>query len=260
MTLVRELEPGLCVTELDLPEFSVRGAVLVGRERALVWDTLSHPRDMVPVAPLVAGRPLTVVYSHADWDHVWGTGGLAPDEVVGQEICRRRFDTDVPATLDEKRAAEPGAWDDVRLVPPTRTFTAELTLDLGDLTCVLHHLPGHTPDCCVAFLPERGVLLLGDTVETPLPVINDAGAVTAWIAALAPWAADPRVRLVIPAHGSIGGRKIISDTIAYLDALRSDTPPRVPDALTAFYRETHRENLQRMQERRRNDHDPVPSD
>lgn len=249
MTRLRELEPGLCVTELDLPEFSVRGAVLVGRDRALAWDTLSHPRDMAPVAARVAGRPLTVVYSHADWDHVWGTGGLAPDEVVGQEICRRRFDEDVPITLAKKRAAEPGAWDDVRLVPPTRTFERETLLDLGDLTCVVHHLPGHTPDCCVAFLPERGVLLMGDTVETPLPVINDAGAVAAWLAALAPWAADPRVRLVIPAHGPIGGREVIARTIDYLAALTAGRSPAVPDHLDPFYRETHAENMRLMRER-----------
>lgn len=46
-----------------------------GRRRALVWDTLSHPRDMAGWLPLISPLELVIVYSHADWDHIWGTAG-----------------------------------------------------------------------------------------------------------------------------------------------------------------------------------------
>lgn len=242
MTLLKELQPGLWLTELQLEEFDVRGVVLLGSERAVVWDTLSHPRDMGGVPELVGGRPVTIVYSHADWDHVWGTAGLPPGEVVAHAACLERFSDDVPATLDKKLGERPDLWTDVRLIPPSRTFESELTLDLGDLWLVIHHLPGHTRDCCVGFVPERGLLLMGDTVETPFPVINEAGALEIWIDRLEEWAGDDRVRTVIPAHGPIGGREILRNTIHYLKTLQSGGEPQVPATLTAFYRETHENN------------------
>jgi len=244
-TLVcRELRPGLWTTELTLLEFGVRGAVIQGGQRTVVWDTLSHPADMAALAVVLAGRTPIVVYSHADWDHVWGTAGLPEGWafIVGQSISKTRFADDVPATLAEKRQAEPGDWDAVQLIAPDVTFATAMALDLGGLTLELHHLPGHTPDCIVGFLPEWGILLAGDTVETPLPVTHAGSPLRAWIGALEAWQADPRLRTVIPAHGSIGGPEVIGCTVAYLRQLAAGRPFTAAGELDEFYRTTHAAN------------------
>jgi glyoxylase-like metal-dependent hydrolase (beta-lactamase superfamily II) len=224
-------------------DFDVRAAVLVGDARAVVFDSLAHPTQMADVAALVGGRPVTVVYSHADWDHAWGTGGLERvDEVVAHEAAAHRFRTDVPEELARRRAATPHEWDDVRLVPPSRTFEAMLTLDLGGATLELHALPGHTPDCLVGWVPEWGVLLAGDTVETPLPVVNDGAAVGAWVARLRAWTVAAGVTTVVPSHGRLGGIELLDRTAAYLEGLTTGAAP--PEGtLSAFYEETHRRNL-----------------
>ena len=79
--------------ETDLGDFQLRGAVIAGTERSVVWDTLSRPRDMDGVAELTSGLPLSVVYSHGDWDHVWGTAGLARpwDDILAHQSCTERF-------------------------------------------------------------------------------------------------------------------------------------------------------------------------
>lgn len=242
MTTIQAHQPGLWLTERAFPEegFTVRGAVIVGRERAVVWDSLSHPHDMQPVLPLIGTRPLTVVYSHADWDHAWGTAGLPFEEVIAHAACQERFATDVPVTLREKQTEQPGEWDEVVLIPPTLVFSDTLTLDLGGVTLELHHLPGHTPDCIVGLLPEWGILLAGDTVETPLPVLAADSPVARWIAGLATWVNDLRINQVIPAHGMIGGRELIQQTMIYLRDLPNST---VPANLSAFYSETHAANV-----------------
>lgn len=242
MTTLRELEPGLWLTELSLEQFDVRGAVILGSRGALVWDTLSHPRDMAPVAELVAGRPVTIVYSHADWDHIWGMAGLAAAPIVGQAACLERFQEDVPVTLEQRLAEQPELWNGVRLIPPDSTFARERILDIGGLSLVLHHLPGHTRDCCVGYVPEWGVLLMGDTVETPFPVVNDATALSGWISGLERWADEPAVRVVVPAHGAVGGREVIAGTLAYLRGLLAGREPTVPNDLSDFYRDTHAAN------------------
>ena len=243
---LREVAPGVLFVNVSTPEYDVRGALLLGRTHALVWDTLTHPRDMAPFATLLGARRLTIVYSHADWDHVWGTAGLPLEEaeIVAHRHCLERFSSDVPETLAARRKEEPGLWDAVRLVPPSRTFDAELDLDLGDLTLCLRHLPGHTADCLVGFVPEHGVLLAGDTVETPFPVVPAGAPLREWVQGLHRWTRDTRVKTVVPAHGRVGGIDVVTSTVDYLQALADGTPTTPSGPLSSFYEATHRANLE----------------
>ena len=233
----------------------MRAAVLIGAERAVVWDTLAHPAHMEGVRAVVASasatsrgpagasRPLTVVYSHADWDHVWGTCALGEvEDVVAHAWAERRFRGDVPEELDSRRARDPGVWDAVRLVPPTVLFERTHALDLGGATLELHALPGHTPDCIVGFVPGWGVLLAGDAVEAPLPVVNDGSAVAAWAAGLERWVGDARVVTVVPAHGLVGGSELLRENLRYLEALATEGEATDLSGLSPFYRETHLRN------------------
>jgi glyoxylase-like metal-dependent hydrolase (beta-lactamase superfamily II) len=233
------------MAEVALRDYDVRGALLLGDGRALVWDSLSHPREMRPYLELIADVDLVVAYSHADWDHIWGTAGLPHERtvVLGHRACLERFAADVPVTLDQMQAAEPGPWDDVRLVAPTQVFEDETTVELGSMSVTIHHLPGHTPDCCVGFVPERGLLLVGDTAETPFPVVPDGCPLADWIAGLERWAADDRVRTVVPAHGDVGGREILQNNIRYLEGLREGRPVDLTGPLSGFYQRTHESNL-----------------
>lgn len=220
MPTVRALLPGLHLLETEVEDFDVRAAVLTGSERAVVWDTLAHPSQMEGVAALIGALPVTVVYSHADWDHAWGTIALASVEaVVAQEAALERFASDVPEELRARREREPRVWDAVRLIPPDVTFAERHTIHLGGATLELHALPGHTPDSIVGWIPEWGVLLAGDAVETPRPVVNDRAAVPGWIAALRRWCADGRVRVVVPSHGGVGGLELVHATAARLEEL-----------------------------------------
>jgi hypothetical protein len=61
------LRPGAWLVEADVEDFRVRGAVLAGSERVVVWDTLDRPNAMTGVANLAPSLPISVVYSHGDW-------------------------------------------------------------------------------------------------------------------------------------------------------------------------------------------------
>jgi glyoxylase-like metal-dependent hydrolase (beta-lactamase superfamily II) len=244
---VRTLRPGLHLLETEVEDFDVRSAVLVGSERAVVWDTLAHPSHMAPVAGLVGDLPVTVAYSHADWDHAWGTCGLGWATVVAHDASVARFASDVRVELDARRRAAPDVWSAVELVPPTETFEDHHVVDLGGATLVLHALPGHTPDCIVGTVPEWGVLLAGDTVETPLPVVNDGATVRGWVASLERWRDDASVTQVIPSHGRLGGRELIGETLAYLRTLLEGASPD-PGEVPPFYEETHHRNVRAVAE------------
>ena len=240
-----ELRPNLWLTELNLDDFDVRGAVIVGEQRVLVWDTLSQPRDMRPVMTLAGDKPIDVVYSHADWDHCWGTAGLRTETIIAHERCAERFRSgEVAARLNEKKAQEPGQWEAVKLMAPTLTFSQMISLDLGGVVVELHYLPGHTVDCLVAWIPQWGVLLAGDTVETPLPYLNSESVklLPKWISALEGWGETQRMNVVVPAHGEVGDGSLIERTVNYLCAIQAGTAAFVPDEMSVFYTETHAKN------------------
>ena len=216
-----------------------------GENQAVVWDTLTRPGDMAALESLLGERPFHVVYSHGDWDHIWGTAGFSrpPLNIIAHADCLRRFDDDVPQTLLRKQLSELGRWDDVALVPPDLSFTSRLSLDLGGLTLELHHLPGHSPDCIVGWIPEWGVLLGGDAIETPLPVVNRFDLLSDWLAALEAWRDADSLRLAIPSHGSARGLESLESTIAYLRAILGRGEFDLPPNLDEFYESTHQENL-----------------
>jgi glyoxylase-like metal-dependent hydrolase (beta-lactamase superfamily II) len=121
------VETAIWLTRVTLDDYDVRGALILGDERAVVWDTLSRPGDMRPFLPLIGNRELVIVYSHADWDHIWGTAGLDYEgiTIVGHERCAERFANDVPIVLAKKRTRSLAVGDDVVIVPPTKLSFAK---------------------------------------------------------------------------------------------------------------------------------------
>jgi glyoxylase-like metal-dependent hydrolase (beta-lactamase superfamily II) len=255
MTELTQMRPGLWLVESQLEDFRVRGAVIAGTERLLVWDTLARPADMEGIAELAPTLPLLVVYSHADWDHVLGTSGLtrSPMEIIGHASSLHRFSQELPKDLGERRALHPAEYAEARILPPTRTLEVGppvhkgLTIDLGGLDIQLYHLPGHTPDSMVCFVAEWGLFLGGDSVETPLPFLNPGSPVRAWSEALTAWAKKldmaPGPSLVVPSHGDVSGPELLRGNARYLDALLAGEEPELSGPLSPFYQETHANNV-----------------
>jgi len=231
------------IHEIDTGDFAVRSVLIQGQRFCLVWDTLTHPRDMIEFAGACAGQQCFVVYSHADWDHVQGTAALGNAVVIGHRECALRFQGEAQQTLAELQAREPDSWEAVRLVPPDITFDRHLDLDLGGLAVSLHSLPGHTPDSIVGFIPEMRILLAGDAVELPCPCVPAGCDLDRWILSLAHWRDRAGVRTIIPSHGPSGGKEILDRAIDYLNGLRQGSPRPLPDDARPMYVKTHEDNL-----------------
>jgi glyoxylase-like metal-dependent hydrolase (beta-lactamase superfamily II) len=243
--MIRQYLPNLWFVEVPLDGYdsNVRGAVLEGIEKIVIFDTLTRPSDMEPVLPLIGDKQIVVVYSHADWDHAWGTGALHVNEIIGHKVCKERFANELPGTLHEFNLSKPGTWSEVILIPPTVVFDHHLTVDLGGMKLELEHIPGHTGDAIIGFIPEWGILLGGDVIEDPFPMLYDGKSLTRWIDGLRRWANDPRVQVVVPAHGDIRGVELLKNNIAYLEGLKDGSSP-LPENLGKFYAEAHQMNLE----------------
>ena len=97
-------------------------------------------------------------------------------------------------------------------IEPTKTFTDEMTIDLGGRKVELKHLgPGNTNGDIVMYLPKEKILATGDTVVRPTPY-GFFSHPRSWIAVLQKMKAMP-AKTIVPGHGDI-----MTDT-AYLDVL-----------------------------------------
>ncbi|MFJ9055852.1 MBL fold metallo-hydrolase [Streptomyces sp. NPDC102409] len=222
----KHLLPGIDprILALRVPD-EVDGFVIRTERFVALVDTLGTPelceQALELIADETAGRPLLVINTHADWDHVWGNAaveGRAP--VIGHRSATARVrSAGAQDTLRTKRAAD-DRFAGVRLIAPTVTFDTSLTLDGGDLTLELLHTPGHTPDHVAVWIPELRVCLAGDAAEDPLPELWEADAasleqLTASLDLLRSLAPDH----VLPSHGGTTDPALLDRNLSYFASL-----------------------------------------
>lgn len=241
---------------------AVRAALVAGSRHRVVVDTLLAPADVAPF-----GSGSIVVYTHADWDHCWGTKAFPGAVVVGHQLTRERLLGKAEAeTFASMTAAAPDRFSGAAIVPPDVTFADQLTIDAGGVTLCLHHMPGHTADSVWTHIPELDLVLAGDCLEDPQPSFNEAGHLRAWAAALRRWG-QLGVKQVVPSHGRVLGPELIQRNLTYLDEMLGGVRHALDRGLTleaimvempverflpdvdqypAYYRQTHAENLKQV--------------
>jgi len=204
--------------------------IVVAERYVVLVDTLINTRTATMLLEIareyLSGRQLLVVNTHADWDHAWGNhvfdGPVAryPAPIIASRRCAERLrSAEAAEKLAQRRANQPGRFDDVRLTPPSVLFEERLAIEGGDLTLELFATPGHKPDHISVFIPEIRTLLPGDAAELPFPFVESAAALPAMRASLAHMAAlEPASALYCHAPET-SGPAVLQRNIAYFDAL-----------------------------------------
>jgi glyoxylase-like metal-dependent hydrolase (beta-lactamase superfamily II) len=171
----------------------------------VVVDTLGFPSVDAQLRKVIArelGRNdfAMLINTHEHGDHTGGNAVYADCPIVGHELVaagmaaqggdRQRLLAwhdrrvgELKAELDKEPADSPKAarlkeelirdrlgrealMSDAKKVPPTKTFSDRLTLDMGDTTFELYYIGGmHSASDIAVFVPEHGLLLTGDTMS-----------------------------------------------------------------------------------------------
>ena len=120
-----------------------RSYLLAGKEKALLVDTGMKIRGIREKAEELAGKPVELINTHADPDHIG---------------ANREFDRYYMHPAEEGR---PGTLYGER-VPVTEGSV----IDLGGRRITVVELPGHTPGSIGLLDEDARVLISGDTVQT----------------------------------------------------------------------------------------------
>jgi glyoxylase-like metal-dependent hydrolase (beta-lactamase superfamily II) len=137
--------------------------LIVGRTRALLFDSGSGTRDIRPVVASLTTLPVTVMVSHLHYDHI---GGIAPFQSVAM--------IDLPQTRADVRGGwfQPTRYQYLGLIdrlsaPKTRVtewVAAGSVIDLGGRSLRVISTPGHTPTSAALFDAANHRLFIGDFI------------------------------------------------------------------------------------------------
>ena len=225
--------------------------LVIGDGASLLVDTLWDPRltrrMLAAMAPLIRDAPIeTLVNTHSDGDHWWGNQEVRGAEIVATKAATAVMEDESPAEMKRfgalagalrlagslplpyprrgdvaviaayaREALAPFEFDEMRLVPPTRTFSGELELEVGGRELRLIEVgPAHTPGDLIVWVPDANVAIAADILFIGVTPIMWAGPLEGWVAALERLLELGAERFV-PGHGPVCGREGVRQLIDY---------------------------------------------
>jgi len=235
-TELRPLAPGVyAYTQATGPGVNnaslSNAGVIAGPEHLLAIDTLGppvHARAFKAAAMQATRKPFgRVLNTHHHRDHTNGNCFFAPAEIVAHAYTREAvIEQGIPARPYEDRPQWQAGMDELRLAPPTTTFTGNVTYRYGDLVVeVISMGPAHTWGDVMVYLPRQRILFAGDIAFYYVTPPAHNGHVTKWIEAI-DTIARMDVDVIVPGHGPIGSKKELAETRAYLELMANEIPKR----------------------------------
>jgi len=192
----------------------VRSFVFIGKERALVVDTgFGETGSVRQIAAKLTDKPVMLVITHADGDHIGGAGAFETAWMHPAEMAYYYTRSSV------KNPSVSPLWEgDV--------------IDIGGRRFEVIHIPGHTPGSIALLDRENRILVSGDTVsEACIYMFGPARNLTAYLASL-----EKLIKLqgafdvIYPSHGTfpISPEQIETVRKAALELAAGALPPQEP--------------------------------
>ncbi|MDM5312746.1 MBL fold metallo-hydrolase [Peribacillus frigoritolerans] len=173
------------VQETDRPVL----AAVTGNKKTLIIDAGNSVRHAQLFEDELLRNDISgnfLVLTHSHWDHVFGL------ENIGiPVICQEKTYTNIKdmqqlswedRALDQRVEEgteiafcadaiklEYGTNREISLPLPDIIFEKTMTIDLGEITCVIEHVGGdHAKDSCIIYIQEEKTLFLGDCLYANL--------------------------------------------------------------------------------------------
>ena len=103
---------------------------------------------------------------------------------------------------------------------PEITFSERLILYKGAREVHVLHGGGHSPGCCMVYVPEESVLFTGDVVFNNMHPSMTQAETKQWLAALTSLR-KMNVETLVPGHGSVCGKEATRPLSEYIRDLRA---------------------------------------
>lgn len=194
----------------------------------LVFDTGSSEtigRALIKTIRAVSNKPIKwVINSHSHGDHWLGNGAFAaekPAETIASDMAIKLMEKNGYDWVDRFNTMSDGATGKFTPVAAKNAVVKAMERDFGGLKVqILFSGNSHSPGDIVFWLPQKGVLLTGDTLYTKRPPATFDAQVKQWAVFLKEMA-GLKPKVVIPGHGPVADVSALTDLHDYFDTLWS---------------------------------------
>jgi glyoxylase-like metal-dependent hydrolase (beta-lactamase superfamily II) len=233
--------------------FQTNSTVVQTEDIVLIVDPNWLPAEIEAIRKYVdkikRGRPLFLLFTHSDYDHILGYGAFLEATVIASQAF-----VDNPGK--EKAVQQILAWDDeyyIRrhypVVYPEVDVVVEQdeqVLAIGGTKLTFYLAPGHTADCIFTLIDQAGVWLAGDYLcEVEFPFIYHSFlAYEETLAKTQTILASHNVRLLVPGHGAVakGKKEILArqkQALKYLRRVRKSLLDGTPFNMEKLWNRYH---------------------
>ncbi|HEX2331482.1 MAG TPA: MBL fold metallo-hydrolase [Candidatus Angelobacter sp.] len=208
---VYRIRPGVFAIYEPHQSEEVISYLIVGRQRALMFDTGLGISDIKQVVQRLTSFPVSVLNSHTHNDHVSGNWQFTDIYGMDTDFTRKnaqgsRDDAQAEIAPGELCGPLPAGFDAKNYSTKPFTITHWLHdgdgIDLGGRKLIVVATPGHTPDAISLLDEANGLLFTGDTYYPGTIWLyrpeTDLGAYEKSLERMI--ALAPKVRLLLPAH------------------------------------------------------------
>ncbi len=134
--------------------------LLLGEERAILFDTGPGVRNIKPVIRSLTQLPVTVISSHPHYDHIGNNHRFEQVAVLDVPSLRSEVKND----LFVSRFSRAFTFRRMSPFPVTEWLQPETTIELGNRTLTAFHIPGHEQGSVALLDAGRNQLFTGDFI------------------------------------------------------------------------------------------------
>lgn len=233
--------------------WSNAGLIVDGNESLLV-DTLfdlvltQEMLDAMRAASKAADSIDTLVITHANGDHYYGSQLVKGAEIITSKACAEELDETPPQMLaglakDAPNKGELGdffikcfgqfTFDGITPLKPTRTFEKRLDIRVGRKEVQLIQVgPAHTKGDVIVYVPEAGVVFAADILFIGGTPIMWAGPVANWIRAC-DLMIEMDAEIFVPGHGPITDKQGVEAVKGYWEYVTDEARNRYDAGMSA---------------------------
>lgn len=210
-----------------------------GPDRVIICDTHCGIASMLPIQAYIAqhmdDKPVTIINTHFDFDHVWGNGAWPHAPIIAHQKCYAILAEDLYWDFFLTLYGD-DAHGEVKRCLPNITFSTQLSLPQEHVELI--HTPGHTDDSITLHDTQDGILFVADNLETPIPYLQ-SHHLDGYLNTLA-WYDTMTDHTILTAHTGLADQSTIERNADYVQAVQAQRPLTFPDEDTT---ERHMLNL-----------------